>query len=260
MTRTSSPVSARTNSVSIPCHRSAGTCTSASPVRIASAALRRPDVKARCVPSSPGLCARRYVPPTSGKNPMLVSGIAIIVRSVTMRTLPCAETPTPPPITTPSMNATYGFGKRAIAALSRYSSRQNVAGLSVSPALIASYSARMSPPAQSPRLPAPSITTAITSGSFAHVCNAGMISRTMVSVSAFIALGRLRVRRPIRPSFRMMTSGSVISLFQSFSPPHLLALEAMLARSARTGRPHPRPPIRSRAMIIRMISLVPSRI
>jgi hypothetical protein len=41
---------------------------------------------------------------------MAVSGIAIFVRSVTMRQRAPCEMPMPPPITTPSMNATYGFG------------------------------------------------------------------------------------------------------------------------------------------------------
>ncbi len=67
-------------------------------------------VRARWVPSSPGARASRYVPPTSGTKPIPVSGMATFDRSVTIRTLPCAETPTPPPITMPSMTATYGFG------------------------------------------------------------------------------------------------------------------------------------------------------
>lgn len=37
---------------------------------------------------------------------MPASGMAILVRSVTIRTLPWAETPTPPPITMPSITAT----------------------------------------------------------------------------------------------------------------------------------------------------------
>ena len=44
---------------------------------------------------------------------MLVSGIAIFVRSLAIRRLvspPCAEMPMPPPMTMPSMNTTYGFG------------------------------------------------------------------------------------------------------------------------------------------------------
>ncbi len=61
-------------------------------------------------PSSPGARDRMKVPPTSGMNPIPTSGIAIFVVSVTTRTLPCALTPTPPPITMPSINATYGFG------------------------------------------------------------------------------------------------------------------------------------------------------
>ncbi len=37
---------------------------------------------------------------------MLTSGIAILEVSVTTRTLPCADTPTPPPITMPSIRDT----------------------------------------------------------------------------------------------------------------------------------------------------------
>ena len=65
------------------------------------------------------------VPPTSGIKPMPTSGIAIFVVSVTTRTLPWALTPTPPPITMPSISATYGLRNRPICALSRYSSYQN---------------------------------------------------------------------------------------------------------------------------------------
>lgn len=72
----------------------------------------------------PGAAASRWVPPTSGTKPIAVSGIATRERSVTTRTSPWADTPTPPPITMPSMSATYGLGKRAMRALSRYSSRQ----------------------------------------------------------------------------------------------------------------------------------------
>ena len=67
-------------------------------------------VSARWVPSSPGARARRYSAPTSGKKPIAVSGMATRDRSVTRRRLPYAEMPTPPPITTPSMKATYGLG------------------------------------------------------------------------------------------------------------------------------------------------------
>ena len=46
------------------------------------------------------------VPPTSGKKPSPASGIASLVRSVTMRWRPWAESPTPPPITMPSIKDT----------------------------------------------------------------------------------------------------------------------------------------------------------
>ena len=49
------------------------------------------------------------MPPTSGMKPIPTSGIAIFVVSVTTRTLPWAPTPTPPPITMPSISATYGL-------------------------------------------------------------------------------------------------------------------------------------------------------
>jgi hypothetical protein len=43
-------------------------------------------------------------------SPMRVSGIAILLRSVATRSAaPCAR-PMPPPIVTPSINATTGFG------------------------------------------------------------------------------------------------------------------------------------------------------
>ncbi len=41
---------------------------------------------------------------------MLTSGMAIDERSVTTRCAACAEMPTPPPMTTPSMIATTGLG------------------------------------------------------------------------------------------------------------------------------------------------------
>lgn len=41
---------------------------------------------------------------------MPTSGIAILVVSVTTRMLPWPATPTPPPITMPSITATYGLG------------------------------------------------------------------------------------------------------------------------------------------------------
>ena len=55
---------------------------------------------------SPGERDNSHVPPTSGKKPRPTSGIASFVLSVTTRWLPCAASPTPPPITMPSMKAT----------------------------------------------------------------------------------------------------------------------------------------------------------
>ncbi len=57
------------------------------------------------VPSSPGACDSSHVAPMSGAMPMVTSGMANAVRSVTIRTEPCADTPTPPPMVMPSMIA-----------------------------------------------------------------------------------------------------------------------------------------------------------
>ncbi len=56
---------------------------------------------------------------------MPTSGMAIFEVSVTTRVFACALTPTPPPITMPSIIDTKGLGNRPICASSRYSSRQN---------------------------------------------------------------------------------------------------------------------------------------
>ncbi len=56
---------------------------------------------------------------------MPTSGMAILEVSVTTRVFACALTPTPPPITMPSITDTKGLANRPIWALSRYSSRQN---------------------------------------------------------------------------------------------------------------------------------------
>ena len=80
------------------------------------------------MPDSPGERESSRVPPTSGTKPIVVSGMPIRVRSVTIRTEPCAEIPTPPPRTSPSMNATYGLGYSEISRFSRYSSAQKSGG------------------------------------------------------------------------------------------------------------------------------------
>ena len=46
----------------------------------------------------------------SGKNPIAVSGIAIIAFSVTTRISPWTLMPSPPPIAGPSIRLMYGFG------------------------------------------------------------------------------------------------------------------------------------------------------
>ena len=70
-----------------------------------SVAPTRVPVSARCRPKG-SLRLSSQVAPTSGNRPMPVSGMASTVRSVTTRKLPWADTPTPPPITTPSISAT----------------------------------------------------------------------------------------------------------------------------------------------------------
>ena len=79
-------------------------------------------VRPRYSPSRPGVRLRKKPPPTSGNRPMLVSGMAILVRSVTMRSRAPWLSPMPPPITMPSMKATIGFSYSNIWWLSWYSS------------------------------------------------------------------------------------------------------------------------------------------
>ncbi len=71
-----------------------------------SAAVSVDPVRPAYVPSSPGACESSHVAPMSGAMPMVTSGIANAVRSVTTRTEPWAEMPTPPPMVMPSMIAT----------------------------------------------------------------------------------------------------------------------------------------------------------
>ena len=63
-------------------------------------------VSPRYMPTSPGQRGRNQVPPTSGKKPIPVSGMANRVRSVAIRKSPCTEIPTPPPMVMPSSRAT----------------------------------------------------------------------------------------------------------------------------------------------------------
>ncbi|CAO5155353.1 hypothetical protein FAIPA1_190012 [Frankia sp. AiPs1] len=167
-------------------------------------------VRARWVPSSPGACESSQVPPTSGTNPIPTSGIASTERSVTMRTSPWADRPSPPPMTTPSMIAMYGLGNRRMRALSRYSADQNASASSGLPASTAARTARMSPPAHRPRSPAPSSRTTVTPGSFAQSASASSSRPTMAVVRALMAFGRFRLSRPTcprTPSRRTSTSG-----------------------------------------------------
>ncbi|SKU21883.1 Uncharacterised protein [Mycobacteroides abscessus subsp. abscessus] len=109
---------------------------------------------------------------------MPTSGIATLEVSVTMRMLACPPTPTPPPITMPSISATYGFGKRAICALSTYSSRKNLRA--ATPSILAlSCTATTSPPAHRPRSPAPESTTTRTASSASHSARTAFIAAIM---------------------------------------------------------------------------------
>ena len=54
----------------------------------------------------PGMRGKNQVAPTSGKKPMPTSGMAKEKRSPATRCEPCTDTPTPPPITMPSISAT----------------------------------------------------------------------------------------------------------------------------------------------------------
>ncbi len=71
-------------------------------------------VSAACRPSSPGARdSRMSVPPTSGMKPMPTSGIAIFVVSVTTPDAAVRATPTPPPITMPSIERDVRLGEAA---------------------------------------------------------------------------------------------------------------------------------------------------
>ena len=82
----------------------------ATPSARQSAALIRAPVSASHTPDSPGRRGRNHPPPTSGKRPMPVSGMAKTVRSVATRQRQGSDRPTPPPMTIPSMTATTGLG------------------------------------------------------------------------------------------------------------------------------------------------------
>ena len=71
-------------------------------------------------------------------------------------------------------------------------------------------SARMSPPAQNARSPAASITTAWMCGSSRHALQRADKPRIIGRSSALSALGRFRVIRPKRPSWRVRTLGSAV--------------------------------------------------
>src|ERR1700730_5831254 len=96
--------------------------------------------------------------------------------------------------------------------LRQYSSRQKLSCSAWRPALPRSYRILMSPPAQKALPPAPVTMTRVTTGSRSHRSSALAISRTIFNVSAFSTLGRLSVRRPQRPAFSHVISGSLMPL------------------------------------------------
>ena len=92
-------------------------------------------------------------------------------------------------------------------ALRMYSSRHRI--LPRSPLTFElSQSARMSPPAQRPRSPAPSSRITATAGSASNASSALSMSRNISSVTALIAFGRFRRRMPAEPSRRAIRSPS----------------------------------------------------
>eukprot|EP00968_Pinguiococcus_pyrenoidosus_P006707 scaffold442_cov268-Pinguiococcus_pyrenoidosus.AAC.115 len=80
------------------------------PAKSKSFANRRVPVRPRYMPIA-GPCISRGIqkdPPTSGKSPICVSGMANMVFSLATRTRPCTEAPTPPPMTMPCHRLTWG--------------------------------------------------------------------------------------------------------------------------------------------------------
>ena len=82
----------------------------------------------------PGARCRNQVPPTSGKKPMRVSGIATRVRGPAMRRLAPWARPMPPPIAMPSITATTGFGIGVDAVVERVLDLEEVAMAIAAPA------------------------------------------------------------------------------------------------------------------------------
>ena len=76
----------------------------------ASLPLKRAPVKPKNVPLPNGKCCKNQVPPASGYRPMLISGMAMTVVSVTMVWLAALAKPMPPPITMPVAQQTTGLG------------------------------------------------------------------------------------------------------------------------------------------------------
>ena len=79
------------------------------PEKSASEAFIGAPVSARKSPARPGSRLRNQLPPTSGKRPMLISGMAMRVSGVTTRCEAPASRPRPPPMTMPCPQQSTGF-------------------------------------------------------------------------------------------------------------------------------------------------------
>ncbi|CFO33056.1 Uncharacterised protein [Bordetella pertussis] len=83
---------------------------SASPAKKASEAFTCAPVSARNSPVRPGMRLSSQLPPTSGNSPMVISGMAMRVVSLTTRWLAPIIRPTPPPMTMPWPQHSTGLG------------------------------------------------------------------------------------------------------------------------------------------------------
>ena len=208
---------------------SLGTKWVARPAWTRSAAPIRAPVSARYVPTSAGSRDRKCEPPTSGKKPIPVSGIAKLARSVATRKRPWSERPTPPPITIPSHTDTCGVGHPAIAAFSAYSSRKKASDSPVGSTRAASITARTSPPAQNALPPAPLITIEVTAASPALAAYASDSTRTIGRLSALSAFGRsstMFATEPTRLTWTPASAADIVRWRLSVARRRKLAVDA----------------------------------
>ncbi|GIM09545.1 hypothetical protein Vretimale_13400, partial [Volvox reticuliferus] len=82
------------------------------------------------------------------RRPLLLGRVSETYLSVATRKLPWYDTPTPPPITMPSMTAMYGTGNCAMVALLTYSARKNALPYDQAPSRARMTTSFTSPPAQ----------------------------------------------------------------------------------------------------------------